>query len=541
MGTTHDSSDSPRGPHIPAHRKPKRSLQNAAALLVLALPVSFLLFGGQWLAAAGLGPDNDGTRGVVEVRDLEAEEKMRVAKEETLAREAAAAEREAAAALAVPAYIPAEPMGITPGQTVVSLTFDDGFSGQEPAAQILSAAGLKGTFYLNSGLLDEAGSLTLRQAKEVALTGHEIAGHTFSHPDIDTLSLEEAKREICQDRENLLSMGFQVTNFAYPFASGAAVTSLVQECGYNTGRGLGGTFSDGCAGCPQTESLRPDEPNLLKAPQQVERDWTLADLQDAVTSAEAEGGWVILTFHGLCPYQCDWIDIDEQLFSEFATWLAERTATQNTVVRTVQEVIGGPLLPPVEGPAAQPVPRGENAIKNPDLEQWTDKAPTCWIQAGYGTNRAEFSKAPGAHGSIGARTNMLSHHDGDAKLASKQDLGACAPAVEQGRRYSLRASYTSDVRTQFSVHYRDEMGEWHFWVASPFLEPSSDFLSAEWTTPPVPDGAVALSFGLALSDEGFLVSDDYGLYDAEFAPPVPAAQPVPSGGAAQPGKGSGAG
>lgn len=540
MRTTHQSSDSRPGPHIPAHRKPKRSLQNLAALLVLALPVSFLLFGGQWLAAAGLGPE-DGTRSVVEVRDLEAEEKMRVAKEEALAREAAAAEREAAAAIPVPAYLPAEPMAITPGQTVVSLTFDDGFSGQAPAAQILSAAGLKGTFYLNSGLLDEAGSLTLRQAKDVALAGHEIGGHTFSHPDIDTLSLDEAKREICLDRENLLSLGFQVTNFAYPFASGAAVTSLVPECGYNSGRGLGGTYSEGCEGCPTTESLRPDDLTLLKAPRQVERDWLLSDLQEAVLAAEEDGGWVILTFHGLCPYECDWIDVDEQLFSEFTTWLAERTTTHNTVVRTVQEVIGGPKAASVEGPAVLPAPRGENGIKNPGLEQWTDKAPVCWIQAGYGINRPEFIKAPGAQGSVGSRLSMLSYVDGDAKLASAQDLGTCAPAVEAGRRYSLRASYTSDVRTQFSVHYRDATGEWHFWVASPFLDPSSDFAPAEWTTPPVPDGAVAISFGLALSDEGFLVSDDYGLYDAEFAPPVPTPAPVPSGGATKPGEGKEAG
>ena len=540
MPTTYQSSDPRPGSHIPAHRKPKRSLQNLAALLVLAMPVSFLLFGGQWLAAAGLGPD-DGTRSVVEVRDLDAEEKMRVAKEEALARDAAAVEREAAAAIPVPAYLPAEPMAITPGQTVVSLTFDDGFNGQAPAAQILSAAGLKGTFYLNSGLLDEAGSLTLRQAKEVALAGHEIAGHTFSHPDIDALSLDEAKREICLDRENLLSLGFQVTNFAYPFASGAAVTSLVPECGYNSGRGLGGTASEVCVGCPTAESLRPDDLTLLKAPQQVERDWTLSDLQDTVLAAEAEGGWVILTFHGMCPYECEWIDIDEQLFSEFTTWLAERTATHSTVVRTVQEVIGGPKAPPVEGPAVLPAPRGENGIKNPDLEQWTDKSPVCWIQAGYGTNRPEFIKAPGAQGSTGSRLRMLSYTDGDAKLASTQDLGTCAPAVEAGRRYSLRASYTSDVRTQFSVHYRDHTGEWQFWVASPFLDPSSDFVPAEWTTPPVPDDAVAISFGLALSEEGSLVTDDYGLYDAEFAPPVPTPAPVPSGGATKPGEGKEAG
>lgn len=537
MGTTHESSDSRSSPHLPAHSKPKRSLQNVAALLVLALPISFLLFGGQWLAAAGWGPD-DGTGEVEHARNLEAEAKMEAAKAETMAREAVAAERAAATAIAVPAYTAAAPMEVTPGQTVVSLTFDDGFSGAARAAEILSDAGLNGTFYLNSGLLDEAGSLTLRQAKEMALAGHEVAGHTFSHPNIDALDLDEAKREICLDRENLLSLGFEVTNFAYPFASGAAVKSLVQECGYNSGRGLGGTLSDVCVECPSTESLRPADPNLLKAPQQVERDWTLADLQETVTTAEAETGWIMLTFHGLCPYQCEWIDIDEQLFADFAEWLAQRTTTHPTVVRTVQEVIGGPKAPPVAAPSAQPALPGENGIKNADLEQWNEKAPVCWIQAGYGDNRAGFGRASGVGDSNGSRITMRDYQDGDAKLAATQDLGACAPEVEAGHRYSLRLWYTADVQTQFSVHYRDSFGEWHFWVASPFLESSTDFVPAEWTTPPVPERATALSFGLALSSEGSVVTDDYGLYDAESAPPVPAA---PAGTAAAPGTGTDAG
>ena len=37
-------------------------------------------------------------------------------------------------------------------QTVVSLTFDDGNADQLPAAQTLQAAGMKGTFYIPSGL-----------------------------------------------------------------------------------------------------------------------------------------------------------------------------------------------------------------------------------------------------------------------------------------------------------------------------------------------------------------------------------------------------
>ena len=495
---------------------------------MLSLPTAFLIFGGQWLAAAGWGPP-DNTRTVAEAQDLEALERIEAAKAETMARESVAAERSAAEAIPVPDYIPAGPLPVVPGQTVVSLTFDDGFSGAARAAEILSAADMKGTFYVNSGLLDETGSMTLRQAKEVAGAGHEVAGHTFSHPDIDTLDLAEAKREICQDRENLLSLGFQVTNFAYPFASGSDVKSLVEDCGYNSGRGLGGTLGEDCQNCPPTESLRPADPNLLKAPSQVEQDWTLADLQAAVLDGEAAGGgWVILTFHGLCPYQCAWIDIDESLFQEFTDWLEVRTTTNPVVVRSVQEVIGGPLEAPVAAAAAKPVAPGENGIENPGLEDWQDENPRCWIQAGYGSNTADFNKVPGIAGGTAAEVTVRRHETGDAKLTQKQDLGACSPAVQPGHSYSLRLSYTADVRTQLSVYYRDSFGEWQFWVASPFLEPSTAFTPVEWETPPVPEGATGLTYGLSLSSTGSAVTDDYAMYDAESAPPAPAPTVVPT-------------
>lgn len=527
MGKTHHagSEGQRQSSSVPSARKRKRSLQHLVALLVLAVPVSFLAFGGQWLAAAGLGPA-EGSQAAATGSSAPPTQEDTAADARQAALEAVASERAAAMAIDVPDYVPTGQMETISGQTVVSITFDDGFSGQVRAAEILAEYEFRGTFFLNSGLLDEPGSLTLRQAKQVALAGHEIGGHTFSHPNIKNLDIDEATREICQDRENLLSMGFEVTNFAYPFASTDDTLSVVENCGYNSARGLGGTTGPLCVDCPPVESIPPADPYLLKAPEQVEYDWTLADLQAAVSAAQGTGGWVLLTFHGMCPYECESIDIDESVFLEFVDWLSARTADGSTVVRTVQEVLGGPMPEPVKGPQAQPVPLGQNALRNSDIEQWNGDRPVCWMQAGYGTNDAEMGKAIGNRGTSGLGVTVRSHEDGDAKFVATQDLGTCAPAVTPGRSYSLRLWYLSDAKTQFSVQYRDASGEWHFWTASPLLEPSRDFAPAEWTTPPVPAGATALSFGLSLATEGYAVTDDYGLYDAEGAPPVPAAVPA---------------
>jgi peptidoglycan/xylan/chitin deacetylase (PgdA/CDA1 family) len=515
-------------PAVPAAdtRGSKRSLQWLAALVLLALPAVFLIFGDQWLNT--YGPAANAEPAEVQVSPPQ---------------------QDPAAAIDVPDYTPADPMPATPGQTVVSLTFDDGFRGQARAAEILSDAGLQGTFYLNSGNLGSPRYLTLKQAKEIALADHEIGGHTLSHQDIQDLGFQEAAREICQDRVNLDGWGFDATNFAFPFASSTPeLESLVRECGYNSARGLGDTAGEGCEDCPETESLRPADPYLLKAPEQVEADWTLQDLQDKVTRAEDNGGWVILTFHGMCPFECTSIDVEEGLFTEFVDWLAQRSAPadpatandagngpsavapdsvsvasagSSTVVRTVQQVIGGPNREPAEVPAPEPPAAGENALVNGDLNQWQrDATPFCWVEGGYGDNRAEFSRSRGPDGSNAAELVVSDYIDGDAKLITLQDLGECAPAVEPGHRYSLRADYKTETNAQFSVYYRDGQGAWHYWTASPYLDPAQDFVHAEWTTPPVPAYATALTFGIGLIGDGTLVTDNYELYAADGAPPA---------------------
>lgn len=498
-------------------QKPHRSLQWVTAIVLLAVPAALFLYGGQLL---GLGGGLGGGIGSVDDPAAGAADAAQQAVVE------ARAEREEAAGLKVPDYIPKEPMAPTPGQTVVTITFDDGFRGQAEAAEILTGADLAGTFYVNSGVLDSTGYLTLRQTKEMAIDGHEIGGHTFSHQDLTDLGTDEAARQICQDRQNLAGWGFAATSFAYPFASSTPeVENLVRDCGYNSARGLGGVDGPACEGCVPDEALQPENPYLLKAPEQVEHDWTLADLQDKVEAAGPDGGWVLLTFHGFCPYECTQIDVDLELFEEFVDWLADRTTDQSTVVRTVQQVIGGPNRGTNPGPVVEPVEPGENGITNPGLEE-RDKGggPVCWMQGGFGHNHAEFGHADGRTGEHGSWLQVSDYTDGDAKLVPKLDLGACAPAVTPGHRYSLQTWYQADADTQFSVYYRDSAGSWHWWTASPYFETAAEFTLAEWTTPPVPQDATALSFGLALVDDGELVTDDYGLYDASVAP-APARSP----------------
>lgn len=106
-----------------------------------------------------------------------------------------------------------------PGGSQKALTFsyDDGSIHDRRLVSILNRTGLKGTFHINSGFLDQNGVL---QKDEIAslFAGHEISMHSLNHPDLTTLSPNQLAYEIMSDRRNLESLaGYPVRGLSYPF------------------------------------------------------------------------------------------------------------------------------------------------------------------------------------------------------------------------------------------------------------------------------------------------------------------------------------
>ena len=408
--------------------------------------------------------------------------------------------------------------------TFVSLTFDDGTAGQTGAASILNAHGDDATFFVNSGTIGLPGYLTESDLQALAAAGHEIGGHSVTHPDLATLPADEVARQICDDRSQLLSWGFAVRSFAYPFASTTAdVEAAVQACGYNSGRMLGDIESRfGCGGCGHSESIPPGDPYYTRALDQFDDRWTLQDMQDAVTDAETTGGWLQFTFHDICTTSCGELSLPESMLDAFLTWMDTHSATHNTTIATVGDVVGGAVAPAVAGPAVPPPTSGGNGVVNPGLEELAGNSlPSCWFQASYGVGTPAYSLiSPGRTGQYASRIEMTGYVDGDAKILPTFDLGACAPSVSTGEQYSLRAWYTSTTVTQFAVYLRTAQGGWVYWTSSPWFASATEYTQAEWTTDPIPPGYTGISFGLNIFSDGVLITDDYGMYDVESAPPL---------------------
>src|SRR5215813_4179987 len=229
--------------------------------------------------------------------------------------------------------------------TTVSLTFDDSNADQLPAEQAMQSLGLHGTFYTVSGWIGMPSYLTLANLQQIAADGNEIAGHTIEHPDLPTIDPQEQMREICNDRVNLINWGFQPTDFAYPFADADTSETDASACGYNSARGLGDTQDpeNDCPGCVFAESLtnQPDK-FYLRAPDEVDSTWTLAQMEAQVTNAQSHGGgWVILTYHHICAdignADCPAdLSTTPTIFNAFTTWLAGQGANGVTV-KTVKQ------------------------------------------------------------------------------------------------------------------------------------------------------------------------------------------------------------
>jgi peptidoglycan/xylan/chitin deacetylase (PgdA/CDA1 family) len=413
--------------------------------------------------------------------------------------------------------------GHTP-RTVVSLTFDDGDADQMAAAQVLHRYRLPATFYIITGAVGTPGYMTLPDLRQLAADGNEIGGHTVSHLRLTALTTAEARRQVCESRSILARWGYRAISFAYPGgASSLRTAAIVRDCGYTSGRGVVGLRAPGCPGCAAVESIPPRHPWQLRTAGEVDSSWTLRDLQRTVIAAEGRGGWLPLVFHHVCAgSRCGGLAVRATVLDDFSRWLAQRQRL-GTAVRTVGQVIGGPVRPTPS--AAQAAP---HAIVNPSLEsaaasgvvspslETTSAAPAtiprCWMAGGYGRNTVRWQRTTDSHGGRwGQRLTITGYHSGDAKLLPQFDLGQCSLPVRPGQSVTLGTWYQSTAQTQYSVYYRTWSGRWAYWMSSPYFPASPGWAHAQWATPPAPAGATGLSFGLALFSNGSLTTDSYSL------------------------------
>ncbi|MCI8798587.1 polysaccharide deacetylase family protein [Acetatifactor muris] len=120
----------------------------------------------------------------------------------------------------------------------LTMSYDDGKLQDERLVEIFNKYGIKGTFNLNYGLMEQDPRRIVRERIRELYQGHEVATHTMTHPTIARCPLVEVAREVLEDRIGLEGLtGGLVRGHAYPNGSySEEIRQLFRQLGIAYGR-----------------------------------------------------------------------------------------------------------------------------------------------------------------------------------------------------------------------------------------------------------------------------------------------------------------
>ena len=255
-----------------------------------------------------------------------------------------------------------KPERFSPGQTVVSFTFDDAYENTWLySVPLLQAHHMTATYYVIS--IDQDLShkccMSWAQLDYLQARGNDVGGHTITHPNLTTLSRAKVTQEVCGNRQDLIKHGItDPRSFAYPFGSyNPTAESVVRQCGFTTARVGGGiSGSNTIPGPPYAETIPPRNPYELRTiAVDAAKPERLPDLEAYVSAVAAHGGgWLVITFHDVCDAKASdykvcmskYGSIEDTVFGQFLDWMQSAGqpggAPPEVLVRNVCQVMNCP-------------------------------------------------------------------------------------------------------------------------------------------------------------------------------------------------------
>lgn len=176
---------------------------------------------------------------------------------------------------------------------VLSICFDDfPKSAWTRGGSILERYGAKATYYAAGRFCGKTigGAVYFDRSDlaQVALTGHEIGCHSYSHERGTRISSPELEDDYARNREFLGERlpGVQLSSFAYPHGDVSARVKALAAEHYRTARGIRPGIN-----------VNPLDLALLKAMPLESRSWTAAAMEALAWEAVRTNGWLILFTH----------------------------------------------------------------------------------------------------------------------------------------------------------------------------------------------------------------------------------------------------
>lgn len=189
-------------------------------------------------------------------------------------------------------------------ECAVSFTFDDGMKEHYTiVAPELEKRGFRGTFWLCCAWIHDdpqadTTHITWDEAREMHANGHEMSNHSWSHPNLTTLSDEEALEEIVRNDDAIEEqIGTRPVTFCFPYnAYNEERVAMAME-----GR-VGARLKEFWFGGQHS----PDE-----------------YLHKQIEDALAAGSWIAGMTHGI-NYGYDCYETDPSGFTRFLDYVKER-------------------------------------------------------------------------------------------------------------------------------------------------------------------------------------------------------------------------
>lgn len=232
-----------------------------------------------------------------------------------------------------------------PGGGIV-FTFSSGWATGMLAADTLEAHGMRGTFYVSSGLLRQdpyyTAYLSAAEVASLATRGHDVESMTVTAPDLTTLDATRLAHELSASKASLEAItGREVKHLAYPYGGVNDAVAAATAARYASGRTISWTIAD-FGGSVDAYHL----PAFI-----MRKATSLGEAKWIVDQAVARNVVVVLSFERITasPGTYDWTPADLDA-------LAAYVQAKGVRARTISELVTG--APPPATTTTIPASRG---------------------------------------------------------------------------------------------------------------------------------------------------------------------------------------
>ena len=321
-----------------------------------------------------------------------------------------------------------------PGTPRVVLTFDDGYESVfDTAFPIMEQCGIKGTVYVNMGLIGNEGMMTLQQLHTLYDAGWTIASHTPNHTDLTTLTnIEDVKSILQTGIDWLKNNGFDrgADHFALPWGKyNDMVLQAMREVGIKTDR----TVLLRMTGTPTDDLLQISQEGPYGYDDTGAGHYTtLTDAEQFIIDAIQSNASIFVMMHEIVAVPLNTSSWDTANFSAWMAYINQTGIMTQTVDQWYNDVSGLTFSPVNYSPW---LILNETASINPIQK------------SGVSTITADFT-----HNSNGEDTSSGGHiPDGLTVNFSSDTLGSVNPISSKTVNGKATTTFTAGSNTGTSI------------------------------------------------------------------------------------------